>query len=123
LAAVAQHFKRKQSIINAWSACFKWSERIKALENRSKETLFREEAMNLLLLLLQSLSARDEKGQMVLTAGEKSVVERLKLAVDAYTKLRSDAREGDPGSGDEAGRGDRKKGPPNGVLVNVTIIK
>jgi hypothetical protein len=123
LAQVAQHFKRKPSIINAWSASFKWTERIKVLESRSKETIFREKAMDLLVALLESFSAKDETGQMVLTAGEKSVVERLKLAVDAYTKLRSDAREGDPGSGDEAGRGDRKKGPPNGVMVNVIIKK
>jgi hypothetical protein len=123
LAQVAQNFKRKQSIINAWSASFKWSERIKALESRDKATLFQETAMDLLLTLLQSFSVRDEKGQMVLTAGEKSVVERLKLAIDGFTRLRADAREGDPGNGDGAGRGDRKKGPPKGVMVNVIIKK
>ncbi len=84
LAQVAEHFKRKPSIVSAWSSAFSWGQKVRAIESRSKETIFREQAMDLLLALLQSLSTRDEKGQMALTAGEKSVVERLKLAVDSF---------------------------------------
>jgi len=121
LARVAQEFKVKESLVISWSSAFNWKKRVQEMENRSTEDEFKERAMGLLVTLLNSFSKRDEAtGEMVLTAGEKSIVERLKLAVDAFTKLRADSRDQEEhGDRDGSGRGPGKNGPPRGVMVNV----
>lgn len=120
IAKVAKEFGLKEATALQWSAAFGWKEKIIALENRSKESEFREKAMDLLLLTLDSLVKEDKKtGKMVLISSEKSTAEKIKLAVDSYKKLRDDSREGDAGSGEGAAEGLGKRKP--GVIVNVLI--
>ncbi len=65
---------------------------------------------------------------MILTAGEKSIVERLKLTIDAYKRLRDDGREQeDHENGDEPVTG-RKYPMPlicnkfTGDTLQITVI-
>lgn len=119
LERVAQEFGVKRSAVVVWSSNFHWKKRIREMSNRRMEDEFREKAMSLLLKLLDSFSAKDETGKMILTAGEKSIVERLKLTIDAFKRLRDDDREQsdyEDEEGSAKGPG-RKKTPP--FMVNV----
>jgi hypothetical protein len=71
---------------------------------------------------LDSLAKQDDQGKMVLTSTEKVTVEKFKMCVEAFKRLRDDAREGDPESGDGNSDG-FPKGRKSGVMLNVTIIK
>jgi hypothetical protein len=125
LAKVAEVFGVKESLVLNWSSAFGWKDRVAELENRSKEEEFKEKAMELLNLVLDSMSKREEEtGKLILTSAEKVTVEKLKLCVDAFKRLRDDSREGEPESGPENNdSGSRKAGPPKGVRVNVIIKK
>ena len=130
LAKVAEEFKVKESLVLNWSSSFEWKKRIAELENRSQEDIFREKAMDLLNLLLDSMARHDEEtGKMILTSSEKTTVEKLKLCVDAFKRLRDDAREGDPvdpsldGEDGRPGRGPQNLAAQKGVMVNFIIKK
>ena len=119
LTLVAEKFQVKESRVISWSRTFNWKRRVQGLEGRSQEDEFKEKAMGLLVMLLDSFSKQDEKtGKMVLTSTEKSIVEKLKLAVDSFKRLRDDSREQEDHSNEnDSGRG----GKPPGVMVNVFI--
>ena len=103
LAKVAQEFKLKEATSLSWSAAFGWKERILDLENRSKESEFKEKAMDLLLLTMDSLVKRNKNtGILSLTNNKKATVEKLKMSIDSFKRLRDDARE-DRDSGGEGG--------------------
>ena len=123
LRKVAEEFKQKESTVLNWSATFEWQKKIQELEARSQEQIFKEKAISLLNLVLDSLTKRDEKGEVVLTSTEKVTVEKLKMAIDSFKRLRDDSREGEPGSGEGSGGDGLHKGPKTAVQVNVTIIK
>jgi len=90
LARVAEVFGVKESLVLNWSSVFGWKERVADLENRSKEDEFKEKAMELLNLVLDSMSKREEEtGKLILTSSEKVTVEKLKLCVDAFKRLRT----------------------------------
>ncbi len=115
---MAEHFKVKESLVVNWNSSFGWKERIAELENRTKADEFRDRAMDLVILLLESLTRPDEANsqKMVLTSSAKTTAETVKLAVDAFRKLREDARE--EGSGGRTG-GERRVKP--NFNVNVII--
>lgn len=124
LAKVAQEFNLKDATALNWSATFGWKERLIELENRSKESEFREKAMDLLLLTMDSLVKRNKKtGVLILANTEKATVEKLKMAIDSFKRLRDDSREGEPSSGGGSGGDASHRGPKTAVQVNVTIIK
>jgi hypothetical protein len=119
LAKVAAEFKLKEATILNWSSTFGWKERVIELESRSKETTFRELAMDTLNLVLKSLLKKDRKtGTLVLANTEKATVEKLKMCIDSFKRLRDDTREeADHEDGDYPERGTGRKTP--GVMVNV----
>jgi hypothetical protein len=115
LARVAQEFKLKEATILNWSATFGWKERVLDLENRSKESEFREKAMDLLLLTMDSLVKKNKKtGALTLANTEKATVEKLKMSIDSFKRLRDDSREdrdsAGEGAGDRSGKGRRMQG-------------
>lgn len=126
LGQIAQHFKKKLSLIQKWSSQFDWNGRIKALENRSTEELFKEKSIAILNMILDSLVKKDKAGKLVLASSERTAVEKLKLAVDSFKKIREDSRETESHQR-EMDRGPGSSGTSGknrvGVLVNVTIQK
>ena len=126
LGQVAQHFKKKITLIQKWSSCFDWNGRIKVLENQSIEEAFKGKAISILNLILDSLTKKDKAGKLVLASSERTAVEKLKLAVGSFKQLREDSREiqahqreMDRGPGGHGTSGKNRVG----VLVNVTIQK
>jgi len=126
LGQVAKHFKKKITLIQKWSSCFDWNGRIKVLENQSIEEAFKGKAICILNLILDSLTKKDKAGKLVLADSERTAVEKLKLAVDSFKRLREDTRE------TESHQREMERGPVGhstsgknrvGVLVNVTIQK
>lgn len=91
---VAEEFKLRESTVLVWSSVFSWKEKIIELESRSKESEFREKAMDLLLLTLDSLVKRNKKtGGLTLANKEKQTTEKLKMCIDSFKRLRDDSRE------------------------------
>jgi hypothetical protein len=80
------------------------------LESRSKETTFRELAMDTLNLVLNSLLKKDRKtGALVLANTEKATVDKLKMCIDSFKRLRDDSREqADHDDGDDPSRGSKR---------------
>lgn len=122
LSQVAQHFNRKLSLIQKWSSCYDWSGRIKALENRSVEEVFREKAIAILNLILDSIAQNDETGRLVLTSSERASVEKFKLAIDSFKHLRQDSREHEEHEKEMNSDGRSTSGRGRGgTMVNVII--
>lgn len=73
--------------------------------------------MDLLLLTMDSLVKKNKKtGALTLANKEKQTVEKLKMAIDAFKKIRDDLRDGDPGSGEGAGDNSPKGRRMQGVV-------
>jgi len=125
LSQVAKHFKKKLNLVQKWSSCLNWAGRIKALENRSVEETFKEKAISTLNLIMDSLTKKDKTGKLVLASSERTAVEKLKLAVDSFKRIREDTRE------TESHQKEMDRGPGGGTsgknrggfMVNVVIQK
>ena len=125
LGQVASHFKKKITLIQKWSSCFDWDGRIKALENRSVEETFKEKAITILNMVLDSLTKKDKAGKLVLASSERTAVEKLKLAVDSFKRLREDSRDTETHAKEmDRGPGGGTSGMNRGgMLFNVIIQK
>jgi hypothetical protein len=75
LGAVAKEIGVKESLIQNWSSGFGWKERILELESRSQEEIFKEKAIAILTLILDSLAKRDQTDRLVLVSSERAAVE------------------------------------------------
>jgi hypothetical protein len=83
----------KETLVQNWSSGFGWKERILELESRSQEKIFKEKAIAILNLILDLLAKRDQTGRLVLVSSARAAVEKLKLSVDSFKRLREDTRE------------------------------
>ena len=115
LKRVAELLGYKEGTVLSWSSDFNWRERINELQNKSRESQFKDMALDLLVAALAGLVKQDEKtGKTILISTEKSVAERIKLLVDSFTKLKADSREdreaSAEGAGDHFGKGRRPQG-------------
>ncbi len=123
LGAVAREMGIKESLVQNWSSAFGWKERILELESRSQEEIFKEKAIAILNLILDSLAKRDQAGRLVLVSSERAAVEKLKLAVDSFKRLREDTREEEDHQKSTEPGGQLGSRGPRGVMVNVIIKK
>ncbi len=123
LGAVAREIGVKESLVQNWSSGFGWKERILELESRSQEETFKEKAIAILNLILDSLAKRDQNGRLVLVSSERAAVEKLKLAVDSFKRIREDTREDEDHQKSMEPGGQVGSRGPRGVMVNVIIKK
>jgi hypothetical protein len=123
LGAVSRQMGIKESLVQNWSSGFGWKERILELESRSQEEIFKEKAIAILNLILDSLAKRDQTGRLALVSSERAAVEKLKHAVDSFKRLREDTREDEDHQKSMEPGGQVGSRSPRGVMVNVIIKK
>jgi hypothetical protein len=76
--------------------------------------------MDLLLLTMDSLVKRNKKtGILTLANNEKATVEKLKMSIDSFKRLRDDAREDREGGGEGAGGGKGGRRPSTWVEADI----
>ena len=123
LGRVARGMGIKESLVQNWSSGFGWKERILELESRSQGEIFKEKAIAILNLILDSLAKRDQTGRLALVSSERAEVEKLKHAIDSFKRLREDAREDEDHQKSMEPGGQVGSRGPRGVMVNVIIKK
>jgi len=116
---VATHLGVPARTVKYWAQTRKWTERVREYESKSKEERFKERAIELLNLFLETFTQVEDGGRLTLVANDKATIEKFKLCIEAFKRLRDDTREEKSAERDDGGGGNGK----NQVMVNVVIKK
>lgn len=123
LAKVAEHFNVSESQAMQWSWVFRWTKRIRDLENRDISQVIEDTGLKIILMRIQAMFVPDPLDPQKIILDPKTpigAIKDLKDLIAAFVALEKNARE----RKEEEGRGEGGTGKvKKQFIVNVIISK